>query len=335
MADTAGSALDGTWLITGATGSIGPAIVDAVVADGHGVRIMSRNGPEPGDADRWARAARPVDDQRGDVCDRDSVEQAVSDVDVVIHVAGMAHRRPKSKDDTQQMYAVNRDGSCLVAEAARDAGVRRVVLVSSASVYGRTSTPPRDEQCEPRPDSDYGASKLAAERVMREVLGDRLSILRPSAVYGPRLVGQYGMLAKAATASWPVPIVDGVGHCLVTDRDLAAVIVWAAQFDQSVLMNVSDGSSHTVREIVDAIRASVSPSPRRWSIAPAGLGRFAQRLLSIAGTPDYSRRARLASMSSSLASGPDLNADRLHRSMNAHGFDELQAGWRYALRQSD
>ena len=92
------------------------------------------------------------------------------------------------------------DGTEAVAEAAAAAGVRRLVLASTTAVYGPTGAQPASEDTAPAPDSWYAESKLEAERVARAVgrrTGLEIVVLRLSAVYGPRVRGNYRRLLRA------------------------------------------------------------------------------------------------------------------------------------------
>jgi nucleoside-diphosphate-sugar epimerase len=161
-------------LVTGATGFVGSHVAQAFVEAGYEVRCGLRASSDP----RWisdlAVELVPLDLARP----RD-LHQAVEDVDVVVHAAGITKARR-----TSDYHQVNVEGTRRIAAAAASAGVRRFVLISSLAARG-PDTLAKDGR--DRPASAYGRSKLEAEEDLR-VFGERMEavVLRPAAVYGPR-----------------------------------------------------------------------------------------------------------------------------------------------------
>jgi len=139
---------------------------------------------DPGDAD-WRGLGLEV--VPGDMADTQALARLASGADVVIHTAGLVKARSRAAFD-----AVNVEGARRLAEAARDAP--HVVMVSSLTA--------REPQL-----SHYSASKAAGEVAMAAVLGDRLTIARPCAIYGP---GDRELLPvfQAAAASPILPLLD-------------------------------------------------------------------------------------------------------------------------------
>lgn len=170
-----------------------------------------------------APVADATEEVNGELRDERSLDEACRGVDVVVHLAA---RYGGSADD---MVQVNVTGTELLARAAVAAGVIRFVFVSSAAVYGSGPFHRVKEDCERIPDEPYGESKLAAECAARQVLGDRLTVLRPCMVYvsGPcPLLNQL----SAALRSIPFPRVDGLDPPidLVHRDDVASAVVAAA-----------------------------------------------------------------------------------------------------------
>ena len=163
-------------LVTGATGFVGSHLTEALRRRGDDVTALARSASKAA-----ALAPLGVRVVPGDLHDRAALQRAVEGQEVVYHVAGVVAARSEA-----DFLAANRDGTRHVTEAAERAGVGRLVLVSSMAAAGPTikGRPLRGDEL-PRPVTQYGRSKLAAEGV---VTGSRLAwtIVRPPMVYGPR-----------------------------------------------------------------------------------------------------------------------------------------------------
>lgn len=121
-----------------------------------------------------------------------------NDYDVLIHVAGLAHK--KENEDIKKMhYLINRDLSIEVAKKAINANINHFIYISSMSIYG-DSVEKINSETVPNPSSAYGKSKLQAENIISELILDsqKLSIIRPPMVYGNGAKGNYRLLAKFA-----------------------------------------------------------------------------------------------------------------------------------------
>ena len=148
-----------TVAVTGATGFVGRRLVPVLAAAGWRVKVLVRRRCDPR---FWGETA--VEPIVGDLGDAPSLSNLVAGTDLVIHAAGAIKAR-----DRQAFFAVNAEGARAVAEAA---GGRRMILLSS--------------QVAREPGlSDYAASKRAGEDLVRMVMAEGLTILRPPAVYGP------------------------------------------------------------------------------------------------------------------------------------------------------
>lgn len=134
-----------------------------------------------------------------DVKNRNLTVEDFKGYDVVVNVAGIAHRK-ESKENKSLYYKVNRDLSISIGRLAKSAGVKHLIVISSMSVYGMI-TGYITKQTIPKPKSAYGDSKLQADKFL-ETLHDSnftVSILRPPMVYGKNCKGNYQLLRKFAT----------------------------------------------------------------------------------------------------------------------------------------
>ena len=175
------------YLITGGAGFIGSNLAHALVERKESVRILDDfSSGRPKNLDGIHDRVEVV---RGDLRDPDAVARAVQGVEVVFHQAAL-NSNPRSIKEPGPTNAVNVDGTVLLLEAARKAGVRRLVYASSSSVYGELSPVlPKTEELPLLPKAPYGVSKLAAElycRVFAQVYGIETVSLRYFNVFGPR-----------------------------------------------------------------------------------------------------------------------------------------------------
>jgi len=159
-------------------------------------------------------AAAPVGQAwigHGDVGPQTRWEAALEGVETVVHLAGLAHLSDASVVAAADAFShVNAEGTARLAAAAVGAGIRRLVLVSSALVHGEASPGrPLSEEDEPAPTSPYARSKLASERrLIAAARGSGLQwvILRPPMVYGAKARGNFRRLAGLVRTGLPLPL---------------------------------------------------------------------------------------------------------------------------------
>lgn len=167
-------------LVTGGGGFLGRAIVEALLARGHGVTVVGRSDyPEI-----TALGAVVI---RADVTDRTAIEEAVRGHQVVFHAAAKAG----VWGDRAEFFAANVTGTRNVLEACRSAEVRKLVFTSSPSVVfdGRDHVAASNDLPYPESyESHYPASKAEAEKLVLAANGAELATiaLRPHLIYGPR-----------------------------------------------------------------------------------------------------------------------------------------------------
>jgi UDP-glucose 4-epimerase len=150
------------FLVTGGAGFIGSQLVIRLIKQGHQVRVFDNFST--GSAENLIPVRDHIALVQGDLRDRDIVRHAVDGVDIVFHQAALSSVQG-SIQDPQSTLDVNITGTLNVLEAARDAGCRRVVFASSASVYGDAPGLPKVESMVPHPLSPYAISKLAGEHL--------------------------------------------------------------------------------------------------------------------------------------------------------------------------
>lgn len=167
-------------LVTGASGFLGMALVQRLLAEKVGVRILVRS-PAKAAALTELGAEAVV----GDVTDRDAVRKAAHGVRVVYHLAG---RLLVPGVPAREYERTHVDGTAVVLEcAAEQAELARFVHCSTTGVLGVTGDDPADEMAQPRPTNVYEATKARGERLVRDAsaAGLPVVIIRPGLVYGP------------------------------------------------------------------------------------------------------------------------------------------------------
>ncbi len=191
------------YLVTGAAGFIGSALVRALLERGE--RVRGFDNFETGKRENIREVAAQIDFREADLLDLKAVRSACQGVDYVFHQAAIPSV-PRSIEDPARSNAVNIDGTLNLLIAARDAGVKRVVYAASSSAYGDTPTMPKREDMPANPISPYAVAKLAGELYMTSfyrVYGLPTVSLRYFNIFGPRqdANSQYSaVLAKFITS---------------------------------------------------------------------------------------------------------------------------------------
>jgi len=239
--------------VTGATGFLGRRLVPALASHGWRVRALARSKPPEG---LWGGAE--VEVVGGDMADKGALAAIADGADAVIHVAGLIKARSKA-----QFFEANTEGARRVAEAT---GAGRFVLVSSLAA--------REPQL-----SHYAASKRAGEEAAREVLGRRLTVVRPPAIYGPgdrETLQLFRMVAAGPILALPGP--DTARLALAHVDDVAEAIVallGGPTQDAPVAVPGARAEGYGWREIFGAAARAVGVRPRLvptppWIVAAAG-----------------------------------------------------------------
>ena len=171
------------WSISGGAGFLGLHLSRRLLADGHDVRTLD---VVPLDDEELERS---VEELRGDVRDLDSVRKLVDGADVVVHAAAAL----PIQASRSSIRSVNVGGTENVLRAGNDAGVRRVVFISSTAVYGVPEKHPIEEDDPLVGVGSYGESKIDAEALCR-VAAVETTIVRPKTFIGPERLGVFEIL---------------------------------------------------------------------------------------------------------------------------------------------
>jgi nucleoside-diphosphate-sugar epimerase len=249
-------------LVTGGAGFIGSHLVDALLDAG--ADVVAVDDMSTGRVANLSDRAELVE---ADVADAAAMERVTRGCDLVFHQA--AHRSvPRSVDRPLETDRANVGGTLSVLNAARAAGVRRVVLASSSSVYGGAEQRPTPETAPLLPRSPYAVTKLAGEhyaRVYWELYGVETVSLRYFNVYGPRqdAASQYAAVIPIFIDSivrGEPPEVHGDGRqsrdfTFVSDAVQANLKAAAAPADACAgqAYNVARGQTATLLDLIDII----------------------------------------------------------------------------------
>ena len=240
------------FVVTGADGFLGRRVVClAAAAGGAPVPVVGRTvSPAP----RWRPPSGCI---VADVTRPCTLAGVFDGCGAVIHAAGLAHVFDHTGAMDAQLWRVNADGTENIARAAAEAGVRHLVLVSSAAVYG-----PHegwvDETAPCRPEGAYAQSKLEAERRATEVAtrhGMALTILRPVTMYGEGDPGNVYRLIRAIDRRRFLWIGSGTNRKSLLHRDdvAEACILALKRAPQGVeVFNVA-GPAYEMREVISTI----------------------------------------------------------------------------------
>lgn len=237
-------------LVLGGAGFIGGHLVEALVA--RGVEVTCFDIFEP---------PRPLPDAvqlvRGDVRDLGALERAAEGMTAIINLAAAHHDFGISSDVFE---SVNVAGSRNVCRVAETHGITELCFYSSVAVYGAAPGVP-DEESEPRPDNDYGRTKLAGEEVYRAwrdaAPGRRLLVVRPAVVFGRDNYANVFRLTNQIDRRRFLPVGAGTNRksmCAVSNLVAATIALWSSPaVRQDETYNYVDKPDLTSREVVETI----------------------------------------------------------------------------------
>ncbi|MGE5570827.1 MAG: SDR family NAD(P)-dependent oxidoreductase [Rhodospirillales bacterium] len=264
-------------LITGGAGLIGSHIADALVRAGTEQIVVLDNFVRGCRENlRWAEANGSVEVVEGDIRDRRLVRELTRGADVVFHQAAI--RITQCAEDPRLAFEVLAEGSFNVFKAAANAGVRKLVAASSASVYGLADQFPTAENHHPYNNRTlYGAAKAFNEGMLRsfhDMYGLNYVALRYFNVYGPRMDihGAYTEVLirwmERIAAGKPCLILGDSAQTMdfVYVEDVARANLLAAESEVTdAVFNVASGTETSLRELADALlRVMGSQQPHEF-----------------------------------------------------------------------
>ncbi|MEW6724074.1 MAG: SDR family oxidoreductase [Bacillota bacterium] len=299
-----------TYLVTGGAGFIGSHLVEELIRRVDTVRVL-----DDFSTGKWENLLEfhgKFELFVGSVTDLDVCRKAVRGVDYVLHQAALGSV-PRSVEDPITTHRVNVDGTVNILWAAKEAGVRRVVLAGSSSSYGDTPVLPKVEDMPARPRSPYAVSKYAIEhyaRVFAELYGLSTLVLRYFNVFGPRqnADSQYAAVIPrfvSALLTGGRPVIFGDGEqtrdfTYVKDCVQANLLAAAAEGVDGEVFNVAGGRrvsiNHVYQEIASQLGSDVQPKykPPRHGDVRDSLASIEKARLKLGCEPRYSLADGLA-----------------------------------------
>jgi nucleoside-diphosphate-sugar epimerase len=279
---------DNTVLVTGANGFVGSALCEALAATAHRVRRAVRVA-RPGLSDAVAI---------GDIGPDTNWGPALKGVGSVVHLAARTHVLHETASDAQAEYRrINVEGTRRLAQMAAQAGVRRLVFMSSIKVNGEATGRPFTERDVPRPEDAYGHSKWETEQALAQVTAEtglEVAVLRPPLVYGPGVKGNFLRLMDTVARGTPLPLGSIANRrSLIYVGNLVDAIIKALDAPGAAGRTylVSDGEDISTPDLVRALAQALGVRPRLLPCPPALL----QFGAALAG-----KRAELARLTGSL-----------------------------------
>ena len=253
-------------LVTGAAGFIGCALCLGLVERGHVVLGMTR------------RPAQPIPGVElcpiGDIGPGTDWSAHLDRIDVVVHLATRAHRPGRDAADNDEAQAAR-----ILARSAADAGVRRLVHMSSIRAMGDATPPgaPFRGTDLPDPRDRYGRGKLAIERALLAAAsesGIEIVILRPPLVYGPGVKANFRALMRLAASGLPLPLarIDNRRSLIFIDNlvDLVGCACLHPGAGGRVLL-ARDAADLSTAELIRILAAELGRPARLFSVPQAAL----------------------------------------------------------------
>lgn len=262
-------------LVSGASGFVGSCLVEFLRRD-HSVVRCSRG--------RLESVEGVADFAVGDISADTDWGLALQGVDVVVHLAALAHRSGAATPTLERYREVNTKASVTLARQAVDAGVGRYVFLSSIGVNGRSTTRPFTEESPCRPHSDYAMSKYEAELALAEIAHQStldLVVVRAPLVYGSQAPANFRQLVRlvAKLSLLPFGLVANA-RSLVHVENLAGLIELCCRQPQAAgeIFLASDEPPVSIRELTHLIAQNLDK--RIWQLpVPVGLMRLAACLI--------------------------------------------------------
>ena len=294
-------------LVTGGAGFIGSHIVEELLGRGERVRVLDNFSS--GKRENLENLPGELEILEGDLRDKEAVQAALEGVELVFHLAAFVSV-PQSMTDPETCFAVNTVGTVSLLEAARKAGVRKVVLSSSTAVYGDTDSFPTNEETALCPLSPYALSKQVNElygRLYTQAFGLPVAALRYFNVYGPRqrpdsdYAAAIPIFARRLVTGQPVVIYgDGKqSRDFIFVKDVVKANLLAAESEAAgEAFNICTGRETTILDLLEEL-SEIAPHAPQVKFEPPRAGDIYRSV----GSPEKANAAFGFRAETSLAEG--------------------------------
>jgi UDP-glucose 4-epimerase len=267
------------FLVTGGAGFIGSHLVEALLLQGHQVKVFDNfsTGKESNLAPLKSASLEII---IGDIADEKLLQLAATGVDGIFHLAAVVSVQLSIEKPTE-CSRTNALGTMNVFEAARKAKIPRVVYASSAAIYGDNTNLPLSEVETPAPLSPYGMDKWYGENIARlysHLHGVSSAGLRFFNVYGPRqdpkspYSGVISIFLEAARQDKELTIFgDGEqSRDFIYVKDIVAALLLAMnnKNSQADIFNVASGTEITLNQLIETMNASLQKMIRKKHLPP-------------------------------------------------------------------
>jgi nucleoside-diphosphate-sugar epimerase len=260
-------------VVTGANGFVGKAVSRELLRRGESATGIVRQGKTAVDGIReWVYEGSEFEHI-------DEQWPSTLHCEAIIHLAARVHVMQETGGNPLAAYrAMNVAGTMRVAQAARRAGARRFVFVSSIKAVGeRSSGAPISERDEPAPLDPYGVSKLEAERALVEYgreSGLEIVIVRPPLVYGPEVRANFLRLMRAIASGVPLPLgAISARRSMVFVNNLANAIVSCTSDPRAAgqTFHVADERDLAINELASILTEQLHAPRRLWPVPASWL----------------------------------------------------------------
>jgi nucleoside-diphosphate-sugar epimerase len=251
-------------LVTGASGFLGTRLCERLQKEGERVVALGRH-PGPGPWDAFIEA---------DIAAGSLPDGAFEGITTIYHLASKAHAVAENAADADTYLPVIVDGTRRMVEAARKAGIRRFIYISSVKAMGEGNPDGiplavMDESWPHTPQSPYGKAKALAESIVLEAGFPHAVVLRPVMIYGPGEKGNLPRMVHAVQRGRFPPLPDnGNRRSMIHMEDVVEYCLRAATYPiaagNTYILAAPEALS--TRQLYDLIRASLSLSRINWSV---------------------------------------------------------------------